>query len=262
MLFRSVAIAGMGGIGGIDAVTLARMGVGRFTIADPDTFDVANTNRQYGAAASTLDQPKAEVMAAMVRDINPDADVRVLPEPVNEENVDEFLADADLFIDAIEVFNIAPRRLLFARAAGQGIYGITAGPVGFSGVWLVFDPRGMSFDRYFDLRDGMSDTEMVASFIIGVAPKATHRGYTDLKYIDVNARTGPSCSLACQLASGALACEALKTLLNRGRLRAAPWYNQFDPYVGRFIQRRLLGGNRHPVQRLKKRLLLKYITES
>ena len=49
-----VAVVGMGGVGGVDLVTLARLGIGQFTIADPDTFEVSNTNRQYGAANSTL----------------------------------------------------------------------------------------------------------------------------------------------------------------------------------------------------------------
>src|SRR6516162_5311915 len=61
-----VAVAGVGGVGGIDLVTLARLGIGRFTIADPDVFEISNTNRQYGAASSTLSSPKADVMAAIV----------------------------------------------------------------------------------------------------------------------------------------------------------------------------------------------------
>lgn len=57
-----VAIAGMGGVGGIDMVALARMGIGKFTIADPDVFEIRNSNRQYGAMRSTNGQAKAEVM--------------------------------------------------------------------------------------------------------------------------------------------------------------------------------------------------------
>ncbi len=39
----------MGGVGGVHLMTLARLGIGKFTIADPDTFELANFNRQYGA---------------------------------------------------------------------------------------------------------------------------------------------------------------------------------------------------------------------
>ena len=253
-----VAIAGMGGIGGIDLVTLARLGVGHFSIADPDVFDVVNTNRQYGVAVSTLGRSKVEVMAAIVRDINPEVDIRVFREPISSENAGEFLRDADLFVDAIEFFEIDVRRLLFRMAASQGIYGVTAGPVGFSAIWIVFDPVGMSFDRYFDLRDDMSQLEKLVAFGVGVAPKATQISYMDLRELNISARTGPSSGLACHIAAGAIGCEAVKILLKKGRVKAAPYYQQFDPFVGRFAHGRLLGGNRHPWQRIKRWWLHRY----
>ena len=58
-----VAIVGMGGVGGVHLVTLARLGIGRFTIADPDAFEPVNFNRQYGATLRGLGRSKAEVMA-------------------------------------------------------------------------------------------------------------------------------------------------------------------------------------------------------
>ena len=48
-----VAIAGMGGVGGIHLITLARLGIGAFHIADPDHFELVNFNRQYGATPAT-----------------------------------------------------------------------------------------------------------------------------------------------------------------------------------------------------------------
>ena len=216
-----VAIAGMGGIGGIDLVTLARLGIGRFTIADPDAFDISNTNRQYGAMSSTLGRSKADVLAEVVRDINPEVDLRVLREPIDGNNVTEFLSDADLFIDAVDFFNVNARRLLFRTAAARKIFAITAGPVGFSGIWIVFDPAGMTFDRYFDLSDDLDPLEKIVAFGVGVAPEATQRSYMDLAALDPAGRAGPSSSLACHIAGGAAACEAVKILLGRGRVRCA-----------------------------------------
>ena len=46
---KRVAIAGLGGVGGVHLLTLARLGIGNFHVADFDTFDVANFNRQVGA---------------------------------------------------------------------------------------------------------------------------------------------------------------------------------------------------------------------
>ena len=257
-----VAVAGMGGVGGADLVALARLGIGKFTIADPDTFDVVNTNRQYGAAASTLGQSKANVMAALVRDINPTAEITVFTEPIGPENADAFLHDADALVDGIDAFAIGVRRLLFRLAAQKGIYAVSAGPFGFSTVWAVFDPHGMSFDRYFDLHDDMDQIDQFVAFIVGMAPKATHRGYTDLSNVDFRKRYGPSAGLACHLSSGVVAAEVLKILLQRGPLRPVPWYHQFDAYLGKCIVGRLPFGNRGPLQRLKRRVFTRFLRQA
>ena len=247
-----VAIAGMGGVGGIHLETLARLGIGRFTIADPDIFEVANFNRQTGAMCSTMGRAKVEVMAEIARDINPEVDIRVFSDPIDASNVDEFLRDADLFIDGIDFFSIEPRRLLFRKSFERGIYAITAGPIGLSAAWLVFSPTGMSFDRYFDLHDGMEKLDSLIAFAVGVAPPATQIAYMDLKKVNIGSRTGPSTSAACQLCAGVAAIEALKILTDRSGVRPAPWFFQFDAY--RQVLRRgyLRWGNRHPWQRLKR----------
>lgn len=105
-----VAVAGLGGVGGIHLATLARMGIGRFTLADLDTFSDVNMNRQYGASAGTIGRPKVQVMAEIVRSINPDAELRLYENGVQPDNVEEFLHDADAVVDSIDFSS-------FARAA-------------------------------------------------------------------------------------------------------------------------------------------------
>jgi molybdopterin/thiamine biosynthesis adenylyltransferase len=254
-----VAVAGLGGVGGIDLVALARMGIGRFTIADPDIFEAHNSNRQYGATRSAEGRPKADVMREIVLDINPEADVRTFREPLGPANADAFLDGADVLVDGIDAFEIDLRRLLFRKARERGIYALGAGPVGFSTVWVIFAPDGMSFDRYFDLADGMDDVEKFVAYVTGMAPSSRHRGYMDMSYVDPVKRIGPSAGLACNLASGVVAAEVLKILLKRGRVYSAPFYHQFDAYLGRYVRKRLLWGNRHPLQELKRRILTNYI---
>ncbi len=254
-----VAIAGLGGVGGVHLVTLARLGIGRFTVADPDRFDVANTNRQYGATASTQGRRKDEVMVEVVRDVNPEVEIEVLPDPVGEENLEAFLRGVDVVVDGLDVFEIGVRRKLFRRAAELGIPAITAGPIGFSTAWILFTPDGMSFDRYFDLRDGMDTVEQFVAFGVGLVPRATHRRYLDLTHLDTAARTGPSVATGCQLAAGVVGAEVVKLLLGRGTIRPAPWYRQFDAYRGKLVGGRLRGGNRHPLQRLKRRYLTRLL---
>lgn len=175
-----VAIAGMGGVGGIDMVALARMGIGKFTIADPDVFEIRNSNRQYGAMRSTNGQAKAEVMRNIVHDINPEAEIRAFCEPIGKENAATFLEGADVLVDGIDAFEIDLRRLLYREAQQRGIYALGAGPLGFSTAWVVFDPKGMTFDRYFDLSDAMNTVDKFVAFIAGIAPSATHRRSIDL----------------------------------------------------------------------------------
>lgn len=253
-----IAIVGMGGVGGVHLATLARLGIGNFTIADPDVFDVANINRQYGALQSTLGRPKAQVMAEITRDINPEANVRVMTEPISEHNVDELLQDADLVVDGIDIFAMAARRTVFSRAAAHNIPAVTAGPLGFSTAWLVFSPTGMTFDRYFDITDATSELDMFIAFVVGLAPRATHRTYLDMSFVDVKNETGPSTTVACQLAAGVVGTTAIKILLGRGSVAAAPQYQQFDAYHNRFAQGVLRSGNRHPVQKFKRWWLKRY----
>lgn len=251
-----VAIAGMGGVGGSHLTTLTRLGIGRFTIADPDVFEVANFNRQQGATISNLGRNKAEAMAATALDINPELDLRVMPAAIDEGNVDAFLDGADLFVDGLDFFAIEARRLVFRRAAEKGMWGITAGPIGFSTAWLSFDPNGMSFDEYFDLNDRMDQLDKLIAFAVGLTPRATHLKYMDMSQANIAERTGPSASLACQLASGVIGSGAVSVLLDRKKsLHPAPCYQQFDPYRVKKKTGRLRWGNRGVIQRLKRTLL-------
>ncbi len=234
------------------------MGIGKFTIADPDIFDVANFNRQYGATISNLGRNKAEVMAQAALDINPELELRVLPKAVDESNVDEFLRDAEMYVDGLDFFAINARRLLFRRAAEHGIWAVTAGPIGFSTAWLAFDPAGMKFDEYFDLTDSMEQIDKLASFAVGLTPKATQVPYTDLLHASLFKETGPCSSIGCELAAGVVGTDALKLLLKRGEVAAVPNYLQFDAYRNRFVSGRLRFGNRSPMQRFKRFLLKRW----
>src|SRR5262249_40073771 len=127
-----------------------------------------------------------------------------------------------------------------------------AGPVGFSTAWIVFSPTGMSFDDYFDFRDGMDRLDQLVAFAVGLTPRATHMRYLDLSSVDLNRGRGPSAGLACHLCSGVAAAEVMKILLGRSPVYPAPHYRQFDAYRQLLRKGRLWWGNRHPLQRLKR----------
>ena len=246
-----VAIAGMGGVGGVHLLALARLGVGAFRIADFDSFDVCNFNRQTGALMSTVGEPKVEVMARMARDVNPDMRLTVFPQGVSRESVGAFLDGADVYVDGLDFFAYDVRQMVFSECAARGIPAITAAPLGMGAAVLNFMPGGMSFDDYFGWTADMDELEKALRFALGVAPAGLHRAYlVNPQGLDFAQRRVPSTVMGCQIAAGMAATEVLKIVLRRGDVRAAPHGVHFDAYRGRAAHTWRPGGHRHPLQRL------------
>ena len=247
---KRVAIAGMGGVGGIHLLTLARLGIEKFTIADLDTFELANFNRQAGANMNSLGLAKVEVLAQAVREINPECALDIYPAGVNETNLPDFFKDVDIYVDGLDFFAFDARERVFAYCAQHGIPAVTVAPLGISGALLNFLPGGMSFEQYFQL-DGHPELEKAVRFLIGLAPALLHRHYlADKSRVDLKAGKGPSTIMACQLCAGIAASEAFKILLQRGRVWAAPHGIQFDGYRNKLVHTWRPGGNRNPINRL------------
>ena len=247
---KRVAIAGMGGVGGVHLLTLARLGIGGFHIADFDRFDLANFNRQVGATMSTLGLPKAEVLERQARDINPELTLTSFADGVHEGNLTAFFQGIDLYVDGLDFFAFGARQATFAACARLGIPAITAAPLGMGTAVLNFLPGKMSFEEYFGWGN-LPDDEKALRFLVGLAPAGLHGGYlVDPSAINLREQRGPSTIMGCQLCAGAAATEALKILLGRGPLLAAPHGYQFDAYRNRLVHTWRPGGNRHPLQRL------------
>ena len=246
---KRVAIAGLGGVGGNHLLTLARLGIGAFNIADFDTFDLVNFNRQIGAGVSTVGQPKVKVLERMARDINPELDLHCFPEGVSKQNLDGFLEGVDLYADGLDFFAFEARRATFAACERLEIPALTAAPIGMGAAVLVFMPGGMTFEQYFRL-EGCDEEEMAIRFLLGLAPAMLQHGYlVDRSRVDLAAQRGPSTIAGCQLCAGVMATDVLKVLLGRGTVRAAPHGYQFDAYRNRLIRTWRPGGNRNLLQR-------------
>ena len=245
-----VCIAGLGGVGGVQLLTLARLGVGAFSVADFDTFALANFNRQVGATVTTLGRPKSEVMVAMALDINPDLDIRVFSNGLNEENLDAFLADGDVYLDGLDFFALDIRRHVFALCHANGIPAVTVAPLGLGAALLNFVPGGMSFEAYFRL-EGHTADEQALRFLVGLSPAMLQMSYlVDPSRVDLAKRRGPSTNVATQLCSGIAAAQVLKLILQRGTVLAAPHGLHFDAFRNRLKHTWRPGGNSNPVQRL------------
>ncbi|MEW5895755.1 MAG: ThiF family adenylyltransferase [Candidatus Omnitrophota bacterium] len=256
-----VAIVGCGGVGGAHLLNLVRLGVTRFHIADMDCFDVVNIQRQSGAVKETLGQNKARSMKEMALSINPHIDISVFEEGVNELNINDFLDGTDILLDGIDFFCIDMRRKLFMNAHRQGIYTITAGPLGFGSALLVFSPSGMNFDQYFDIDDCMTYLQKLIAFAVGLAPASLHMSYLNLGKVDPTAKSGPALVSSCLLCSALAITEAVKIITEREAVKAVPHYFQFDPFLQKYKKGYLFGANRHALQKIKRWFLYRKFRE-
>jgi tRNA A37 threonylcarbamoyladenosine dehydratase len=117
----NVLVVGLGGVGAYAAEMIARAGVGRMTIADADSVSESNINRQLIALHSTIGEQKADLMAARLRDINPEIELTVVNRFIKDDETDSLL-DSDRFdyiVDAIDT--LSPKLALIKGALDRNI---------------------------------------------------------------------------------------------------------------------------------------------
>ncbi len=115
-----VLVVGLGGVGAYAAEMIARAGVGTLTIADADAVSESNINRQLPALHSTVGEPKAEVMARRLLDINPELRLTVAQRYIRDEETETLLDGGfDYVVDAIDT--LSPKSGLIRSCLERGI---------------------------------------------------------------------------------------------------------------------------------------------
>ncbi len=248
---KKVAIAGLGGVGGSHLLTLARLGIENFHIADLDVFELANFNRQAGAMVSTIGKSKVESLKSLALDINPRIQITSFDKGVSENNLDDFLSDADLYVDGLDFFVLDLRQKIFKRCQQLKIPAITAAPLGMGVAYQIFMPGKMSFDEYYRF-DPHNTQENQIKFLVGLNPSVGHRFYLAFPpAVNFQEKRGPSTVMACNLCSGVVGTEALKIFLGRGQVLAAPWSQYFDAYRNVYKKSYVSRGNGDLTQRIR-----------
>jgi len=161
----TVVIAGTGTDGGLLAERLVRAGVGSLRLADPEVFEEANLNRQFGCDTTTLGQNKAVVVGRLVQQINPEAKVEIFEQGITEENVARFVEGSDIVVDEIEYHRFDLSLLLHREARKQGKPIYLAVNVGWGANLFIFSPSGMTLEEYIGLPANAS-LDDARSFII------------------------------------------------------------------------------------------------
>lgn len=121
-----VLVAGLGGVGGHAAEALGRAGIGHLSLLDYDAVAPSNLNRQLLALHSTLGQPKVELMAARLRDIDPTLELKLIAEFLRPEAAEGLVRVGryDFVADCID--SIACKAALVAACQHQGVPVISA----------------------------------------------------------------------------------------------------------------------------------------
>lgn len=118
----TVAVFGVGGVGGYCVEALARCGVEKLVIVDNDLVAESNLNRQIIATRKTIGLPKVEVMKERILDINPAAEVDARMSFFTRDNAAEFdFASFDYVVDAIDTVSSKLALVELAQAAGTPI---------------------------------------------------------------------------------------------------------------------------------------------
>ena len=102
-----VLVVGVGGVGAYAAEMIARAGVGKMTIADADVVCESNINRQLIALHSTVGKSKVELVAARLRDINPEIELTAVEKYIKDDETYILLDSArfDYVVDAIDTLS-------------------------------------------------------------------------------------------------------------------------------------------------------------
>ncbi|MEJ7137790.1 HesA/MoeB/ThiF family protein [Amphibiibacter pelophylacis] len=145
-----VLIVGAGGLGSPVALYLAASGVGHISLADDDTVDLTNLQRQILHTEASVGQAKVESAVQTLAALNPHVRVRPLAQRVDAAALDALLtpeARADgpdawppitLLIDASD--NMATRQALNAAAVRHGVALVAGAALGLDGQMFIRDP--------------------------------------------------------------------------------------------------------------------------
>jgi molybdopterin-synthase adenylyltransferase len=136
----AVFVCGIGGMGGACLNSLARAGVMRFAVADPDTFERSNMNRQLFAFLSNVGRRKVDATSALLRDINPEIAIESHGGDCSE-HLDKILVGYSIVVNGMD--DIAAAIVLYRKARKHGATVVDAYPSPLPSVAVVRpgDPR-------------------------------------------------------------------------------------------------------------------------
>ena len=238
----TIAIVGMGGVGGLLAERLIRLGIGNLRLFDADDFELSNLNRHFCSSILNVGQNKAEVVSNQLRDINPCATIYHSKFSIKtQSDADSIVSGCDLVIDEMD-FGMFRESIFLQRAARQrGIYYLFACDIGFGAVAVAFDPKGLTLEEYDRLEpntdlDKVDEIAVPVDSVCPILPSyIASIPETIMQEIISGVRPGTTNSIGVGLAVILAANEATNILLNKRTVVSAPQYTYVDLVDQRFV---------------------------
>ncbi|MDO5413852.1 MAG: HesA/MoeB/ThiF family protein [Bacillota bacterium] len=157
---KSVCVIGCGGLGGGVIENLVRIGVGKLTVVDCDTFDVTNLNRQVLSNETNIGKSKALEAADQMKLINSNVEITPIQVELTEENCRQIIAGHDLVIDAVD--NIKTRFILEAACEKEKVTLIHGAIGGWSGQVGVSRPGDKLFQKIYPAHENDASVDTSA----------------------------------------------------------------------------------------------------
>jgi len=166
LLASRVLIVGVGGLGSPVAMYLASAGVGTLLLADHDTVEISNLQRQIIHTSERLGMLKAESGKQTIQALNPSTRVETLLNRMDDASLSQAIAHVDLVVDCTD--NFATRHAINRACVQHGVPLVSGAAVRFDGQISVFDPRDASSPCYHCLFPEAQDVEAINCATMGV----------------------------------------------------------------------------------------------
>lgn len=225
-----VGIAGSGGIGGAMALRLARLGVRHIKLADPQTFDWTNVNRQLGANTANIGRNKARAAGELVHELAGDVTVEIFEEGITVDNAEAFVNGCDLILDQLEFFVVQEKFALHKafRKHKKTKCILACSVIGWAAHLYRFNHDSRSIEDWYGIADSNQlDPDAVTRLIDLWAPRYPHfPSYDEIRNWMSRNNAAPIFAGAPPLAEGILVQRAALVLAN---LEMAPFCNPLPP---------------------------------
>ncbi len=156
-----VLIVGLGGLGSPVALYLAAAGVGELHLADFDTVDLTNLQRQVIHDSQSVGVGKVDSAMARLAGLNPGVRLVAHRQVLDADTLAEAVSAVDVVIDCCD--NFATREAVNAACVAAGKPLVSGAAIRLEGQLAVFDPRDAASPCYHCLYGHGSEAELTCS---------------------------------------------------------------------------------------------------